>query len=192
MSIRGRNLLGLYLAMFYALSNAEEPFSLNLIMEKMAETGGHTVRFVERRELDILVDALVSKGELTFIPPGGLEKRIIEPKLETYIVNKNQLTIVTGDTQKVLQLTDFPGLRAFVEAFRASLAGDIETLRKFYKVDIAGSKEAWELTLTPLQTDMVQYVSFVTIKGAQGLVSQIKTTERNGDITLMELDRDGY
>ena len=189
MWINGKTLLGLYFVTFSILLNAAEPFDLNLIMQQMTENGGHTVRFVERRELDILDNPLESKGELTFIPPSGLKKRITEPKSEIYFVDGDLLTIVTDDQQKVLRLADFPGLRAFVEAFRASLAGDSDTLERFYKVDLSGNITDWKLTLIPLQVDMAKYVSFVIIRGAYGDVSQIETIERNGDATLMKLER---
>lgn len=189
MRINEKLLLGLCFVTFSILSDAAESFDLDLIMQQMTKSGGHTVRFVERRELDILDRPLESKGELTFIPPSSLEKRVIEPKSEIYFVDRDLLTIVTGDRHKVLQLANFPGLRAFVEAFRASLAGDSDTLQRFYKIDLKGSLIDWKLTLTPLQADMAKYVSFVIISGAYGQVSEIETIERNGDVTLMKLDR---
>ena len=189
MRINGKLLLGLCFLTFSILSDAADSFDLNLMMQQMTKSGGHTVHFVERRELDILDYPLESKGELTFIPPSSLAKRITEPKLEIYLVDGDLLTIVTGDQRKVLRLADFPGLRAFVEAFRATLAGDSDTLQRFYKVDLKGNLIDWKLTLTPLQVDMAKYVSFVIMSGAYGQVSEIETIERNGDVTVMKLNQ---
>ena len=42
-------------------------------------------------------------------------------------------------------LQDYPVLWAFVESIRSTLAGDLQSLNRFYRVELDGSERDWRL-----------------------------------------------
>ncbi len=79
-------------------------------------------------------------------------------------------------------------LRAFVESYRGTLAGDLERLRRYFELELSGPMEAWQLRLTPRNPELAEYLGAVVMRGRAGTVTSVETLEANGDRSVMTLD----
>jgi len=151
-------------------------------------------RFTERKFSAMLKAPAESSGTLVFQSPDILEKRTVEPQRESVRIEGSNVTYEGaprgGSVQKrTFSLADAPLLAALIESLRATLAGDLVTLRRHY--DVAWSAlqapKSWQLMLTPRARALRDSVSKVELRGVAGEVSAIEIVEANGDLTLMQI-----
>jgi hypothetical protein len=74
---------------------------------------------------------------------------------------------------------------AFVESIRSTLAGDLPTLERFYKVELKGDASKWRMKLQPLDQRTYQMVSEIVFVGRTNRVTSIEMREANGDHSIM-------
>src|SRR5690606_25368692 len=85
-----RGLLALALAS--ASLAAQAAFDLDQLMGELARHPGGQARFVETRTMALLDRPVRSSGEMRYTPPDRLEKRTLQPRAETLILDKDTLT----------------------------------------------------------------------------------------------------
>ena len=76
---------------------------------------------------------------------------------------------------------------SFVEAIRASLAGDVATLRRFYHVKLEGTREQWILTLRPLDHQAAEYLTSIRLNGDGNRLTAVEIQETGGDHSVMKI-----
>jgi len=166
-------------------------WGLDQLMRDLAAGGAAVVHYTEEKQLAALDIPLTTHGELRFVPPDFLERTVAGPAAERYQVRGNELLIETPEGSHAVRLGDYPPLQAFIESFRASLTGDLDTLRRFYRPDLEGSEAHWRLTLIPRLAEMAAHVKQVVITGDHGSIHRIETVARDGDTTVMRLGTSG-
>jgi hypothetical protein len=118
-----------------------------------------------------------------------LRKEYEDPQSESYEVKGENLTIEFPDgRRRDLSIDDYPVLRAFVESYRATLAGDLETLERYFSLELSGDVDAWELRLTPRLAQLADYLDAVIMRGHKSTVYSVETLEASGDRSVMMLD----
>jgi hypothetical protein len=130
---------------------------------------------------------LKTQGILRFIPPTGLEKHVTAPHDERYIIEGDRVFFEskTKGTNRTLSLQDYPALRAFIEAFRSTLANDVITLRRFFSVTLQGEPRRWVLNLRPLDKAVQEMVTSIQFSGEGEQVSSIEILAPDGDRSVM-------
>jgi outer membrane lipoprotein-sorting protein len=174
--------------------DAGKPAALDLkqLMTDLGQVKIAKARFVERKYLNVLKEPLEFSGTLVYTAPSRLEKNTLLPKPESLLVEENKLTIERADGQRrTLMLQDYPEIWAFVESIRATLAGDLQTLSRFYQVSLEGDIEHWQLSLKPSEQKMRAMVSLVKISGNKNWVDSIEIQEADGDHSIMTVLKDG-
>lgn len=168
------------------LSNTLTLPELMRALSAVNETGG---RFTERKYLSILNEPLTLQGRVHYRAPDYVRKEFDDPDSENFEVRGDELTIEFPDgRRRDLSIDEHPVLRAFVESYRATLAGDEDTLKRYFLVELAGSMNAWELRLTPRQAELADYLSAVIMRGRNSTVDSVETLEASGDRSIMTLD----
>lgn len=178
--------------------HAEEPgkaaaWTIDELMHDLSQVKKSRATFVERKYLNILKTPLEYSGTLSFDAPAHLEKHTLLPRPESLVLDQNTLVVQNGGThqKRTLSLQDYPVIWAFVESFRATLAGDITTLDRFYHVTLEGRPEQWLLILRPVDAQMKNLVNEIRISGSLEQISTIETRESGGDRTVMSISKDG-
>src|SRR5262249_30270888 len=145
------------------------------LMAELRQVKSARGRFVERKQLAVLSAPIELSGTLLYAAPGRLEKHTLRPRPESMILDGDTLTIerVEGGPRSTFPLQEFPVLRAFVESMRSTLAGDLETLRRFYEVGLSGSESRWRLVLRPVEPKMRELVLEIRIEGERDWVSSV-------------------
>jgi hypothetical protein len=157
------------------------------LLESLAKNRQAEVRFEETTSSNLLTEPLKTQGILRFIPPTGLEKHITAPHDERYLVEGDTVRFESKSKGKnrTLSLQDYPALRAFVEAFRSTLANDVITLRRFYRVTLQGEPRRWVLILRPLDNAVQDLVEYIRFSGEQEQISRIEILAADGERSVM-------
>jgi hypothetical protein len=162
-------------------------WNVEQLIESLAKNRQAEVRFEETAFSNLLTQPLKTQGILRFTPPTGLEKHITAPHDERYLVEGDTVLFEskTKDTNRTLSLHDYPALRAFIEAFRSTLANDVITLKRFYSVTLQGEPQRWVLILRPLDKAVQELVESIRISGEREHVGSIEIKAPDGDRSVM-------
>jgi hypothetical protein len=162
-------------------------WNVDLLIESLAKNRPAEVRFEETAFSHLLTQPLKTQGLLRFTPPAGLEKHITAPHDERYLVEGDTVLFEskTKGTKRTLSLHDYPVLRAFIEAFRSTLANDVVTLRRFYSVTLQGESRRWVLILRPLDKAVQELVESIRFSGEREHVGSIEIQAPDGDRSVM-------
>ena len=182
-------LLGLALLAWALAAPAAAPWTLDRLMQGLAQTRSARASFVEKKTVAVLERPLVSSGELSFTAPDKLEKRTLRPKPELLRLQGETLTLERAGRSTVLDLRSYPEAAAFVESIRGTLAGDRRALEALYRLQLEGSESSWVLTLTPIDPAMRVLVERIRIAGRGAELSVIEIRQANGDGSLMSVQR---
>ncbi len=168
-------------------SAASTEWGLPQLMRGMAQVQRSQGKFKERKYLSVLIAPLDSSGTLSFVAPDHLEKHTLKPKVETLMLDQGVLTIDSKarNIKRTLVLQEYPAVWAFVESIRSTLAGDLPTLQRFYKIKFKGTAEKWSMQLRPLEQTTRRVVSEIVISGRGNRVTHVETYEANGDHSVM-------
>ena len=163
------------------------------LMRELAQVKTANARFLERRHLGILTAPLDSSGTLVYIAPDRLEKHTLRPRPESLVLERNELTVESKERnqRRTLVLQDYPVIWAFVESIRATLAGDLPALSRFYQVGLDGGERRWRLSLIPSDPRLQDVVSEIRISGDRNWINAIEMIETGGDRSELTIIRDG-
>lgn len=182
-------LLALWLPWSAHADGAREAWGLRELMTALSQVRASRADFEEKKTLHVLNAPLVLRGSLSYAAPDTLEKHVRSPYDERYVVTGDALWVEKGGAgaRRRFALPDYPKLAAFVESFRATLAGDLPVLEHYYRVRLRGDAARWSLELRPREADMLKRIRRIDIAGGGNRVTRIHVLETNGDASLMIL-----
>src|SRR5690349_9271240 len=142
-------------------------WDLARLMQELAAVKSSKGRFVERRYVGILTSPLESSGTLLYVAPDRLEKRTLSPRLESVLLERDQLTIETEQPKRrrTIRLDEYPAVGVFVESIRSTLAGDLAALKRVFEIVLEGEEREWRMVLRPTDPNMRELVSEIRIGG---------------------------
>jgi outer membrane lipoprotein-sorting protein len=163
------------------------PFGLEQLMAELRQVKSATGRFVERKELHMLDKPVEASGTLIYLAPDQMQKITISPSWERLAVRQSTLTIEQDGKSRSFTLADRPEIGAFVESIRATLAGDLATLERFYTVTLTGDAADWRLSLVPKERKLQELVKDIRISGSGRSIRTVETEEADGDRSVMRI-----
>lgn len=187
-------LLSLLLCLIFVAAHAEaepsatqEEWGLPQLMQRLAQAKASQGTFVERKFLSVLNRPIEMSGTLQFRAPDHLEKHTLVPRIESLVLDQGTLTIDSRarNIKRTLVLQEYPAVWAFVESIRSTLAGDLPTLQRFYKISLRGDAANWQMQLLPVEQKTREVVREIIIAGQGSRVTGIETRESNGDHSTM-------
>jgi outer membrane lipoprotein-sorting protein len=171
---------------------APPPWGLPQLMQGLAQVHAASARFMQRETLKMLTAPLMSAGTLTYVAPDYLRKITTSPAPENFVLDRDQVTIsgAPGQKTQVFLLTQDPRIGGLVEGIRATLAGDLPQLQRFYTVQLTGTAASWQLLLRPKDAGLAQFVTWIIILGHRNHLQSIDTASGNGDHSEMGITED--
>ena len=166
---------------------AHAAFDLDMLMTQLSEHPGGRVDFVEKRYAALLDKPVISKGEMTYVPTDRLEKRTIEPKAETMILDGDALTLERGQRKLSLQISSRPEIRAFVDSIRSTISGNRQAIEKNYAMQLSGQLEDWKLVLWPTDPKIGAFLKRMTVSGNGRQIREIEYLQADDDRTVIYL-----
>lgn len=184
-----RFVLALALAASSLTCAPAEPFGLPELMRALAAVPSAEARFTEVRRLEVLSAPLELRGTLRYVRPDRLERRVRAPYEETIRIESDRVTVENPSRglHRSYPLASLPAAYALVESLRATLAGDVAALERHYRLELAGSREAWRLTLTPREASVAALLTQVRLHGTQARLTRIEYDEGPGERTVITL-----
>ncbi len=175
-----------------AQAESKSKWDLAQLMQDLRQVKAARGRFVERRYLAILNAPLESSGTLLYVAPGRLEKHMLSPRQESLTLDGDTLLIENKETgqRRTVALQEQPVVWAFVESIRSTLAGDLQTLNRFYEVSLEGDASQWRLRLKPTEPRMREVASEIRVSGNSNWVGVIEILDAGGDRSVMTIIRD--
>jgi len=175
-------------------AQGEQPSSewtVDQVVASLKEGRESAVAFEEKTYSSLLTKPLVARGVLRFTPPSRLEKDVLEPSHERYVVEGDLVTFESERKQvkRTISLEDYPGLRGFVEAFRAGVTGDAALLKRLYETALDGHRRQWVLQLRPRDQAGKAMLDSIQFSGSEGRILSITIRLPDGDRSVMTLSR---
>lgn len=166
-------------------------WNLQVLMTALRQVRSSTARFVETKYLHLLNQAQRSSGRLIYVAPDRLQKETTEPEPARLTINGDRLTIERqGERTREISLHDYSEIGALVESVRATLAGDLPALTRYFTTTLEGNANAWTLTLMPREPRLREMVATIRIQGERTAIRDVQTLEADGDRTDMTVTPD--
>jgi hypothetical protein len=89
--------------------------------------------------------------------------------------------------RRTIPASQFPGVAALVGGLRDTLGGNVDALRRMFKVVIQGDQARWQMDLLPSTTTSAELVNRITLRGRDDQVLEVETLQADGDRSLMVL-----
>jgi hypothetical protein len=133
----------------------------------------------------LLKAPLQSSGTLRYVAPDYLRKTVLSPLREDFVLQNDTVTLTADGQTHRFALDQAPPLAGLVEGVRATLAGDERTLRAYYRIDLSGGPQGWQLLLRPRDPASARILSWLSIRGSGARVTEIDSGGAQGDLTRM-------
>jgi hypothetical protein len=175
-------------------SQTEPPsdeWTVEQVVASLKEGRESSVPFEEETYSSLLTKPIIARGALRFTPPSRLEKDVLEPSHERYVVEGDLVTFESERNQvkRTILLDDYPALRGFVEAFRACVTGDAALLKRLYETALDGNRRQWVLQLRPRDPTARTMLDSIHIAGSESRIRSITVRRPDGDRSVMTLSR---
>ncbi|SPP64781.1 LolA-related protein [Nitrospira lenta] len=165
------------------------PWTVDGLVALLKEQREPSMAFEEATYSSLLTEPLIVKGQLRFTPPATMEKAITQPFRERYVIEGDRVLFESErkGIKRTISLEDYPALRSFVDAFRASFTGDAARLQKVYEATLEGTRRQWTLLLRPREQAGRSMVDYILFTGSEGRVATIAIRSPDGDRSVMTL-----
>ena len=146
--------------------------------------------YAEVRFSGLLDRPLVLHGELEYLGPGQLGKRVDAPYKEQTKVANGEASVQRGSrAPRTFSLGQAPELEGFLRGFAALLGGDAAALARDFTLAASGSTDAWQLVLKPRDVRLARRVTAITVDGSGSTPLCFRTREADGDLSVLLVDR---
>jgi hypothetical protein len=168
-----------------SLAGAAEPDAVQLVSALKRELPARTP-YTEVRFAAMLDRPLVVRGELEYLGPGKLGKRVDTPYKETTTIAGGQVSVRRGEgTPRQISLGQIPELEGFLRGFSALLGGDAAALARDFELETRGDATRWHLTLTPKDARLKRRVAAIEVDGAAAGARCFAIVDADGDANIM-------
>lgn len=171
---------------------AQERWGLPQLMASLAQVRSASGQFIERKTMRMLTEPLMLSGRLAYVAPSHVEKITLAPTPERLVMDGDRVTIVSGTNQEThtFSVNQDPQIGGLVEGIRATLAGDLSTLDRFYTLRLGGTSTAWDLQLVPKNGDLARFIKSIDFRGSGNRIQTIDTEDADGDRSDMTIVED--
>lgn len=167
------------------MATGAQAFDLRQLDRQLSEPQVIRGDFIQQKQLRALPQPLTSHGHFVLAPELGLLWLLRQPLQQDYRITdagvalRHSGTWETTDTQRAAAEHN--------RLFLAVLRGDSSALERDFTLQLTGSAEAWQLTLTPRSRLLQQIFTGILISGG-ATVERVELQETQGDSTLLILE----
>ncbi|GJL82805.1 MAG: hypothetical protein DHS20C01_24390 [marine bacterium B5-7] len=177
------------------LSATADDWDFDDLMAALSEHSSFSADFNEERSSFFLSRPLKLSGHIIFDSNDRMEKIVTEPFSERIIIDEEAVVIhrtnedgkneATHTTR--YSLAKYPFLSKAIKAVSNVFSGQRELLEELYHWQLSGEREAWELVLEPRDEDLAEFITSISVRGTDGVITYIHSLEADGDESSMQL-----
>jgi hypothetical protein len=176
-------LAALLLATATAWAASPDAVDAGWILSKLARPAPMHTSFVEVRGSALLKAPLRIEGEYQRPDADTLVREVRAPYVETTTIRAGEVAIARGSkASRKFSLSRAPELQGLQASFGALLAGDRAMLERYYRIDAAGTRQQWTLTLAPKDAALAAKVRDITLHGRGAELRCIETRPVKGEL----------
>lgn len=176
-----------FFALFANTVMADPESAITTVFEELAKHSQSDVHYRDEKHIQLLDQTMIETGILRYRKPDTLIREQHTPEQQRFEIIKNSLSIINDGSTRTIPLDKAPALRAMAESFRATLSGDLPRLRKYYDLKFSGTFDRWNLILRPRDSDVMNYISTISITGGKEKIKRYEIHETEGDWSMMTL-----
>lgn len=145
--------------------------------------------YTEVRFSGLLDRPLILRGELEYLGPGQLGKRVQSPYREDTRIADGSATVQRGErAPRTFALGQAPELEGFLRGFSALLGGDAEALARDFEISARSDRGQWRLLLKPRDSRLARRVSALEVDGQANTARCFRTRDADGDVNVLLVD----
>ncbi len=145
--------------------------------------------YTEVRFSRLLDRPLILRGELEYLGPAQLGKRVDTPYREQTTIANGEASVRRGErAPRTFSLSQAPELEGFLRGFAALLGGDVATLARDFELVASGDTANWQLILTPRDRRLARRISTIEVDGAAQTPRCFRTRDADGDVSVLLVD----
>ncbi len=168
--------------------NAAEIDPLALVSGLKRDLPARTA-YVEVRFSHMYDRALVAHGELEYLGPGKLGKRVDKPYEETTTIADGQVTVQRGKRKpRQISLDRVPELEGFLRGFSALLGGDAKALEHDFDLSSSGDQAHWQLMLSPKDKRLKKRIDALRVDGAGDKARCFSIIDADADVSILMVE----
>lgn len=138
----------------------------------------------------LLERPLILRGELEYLGPDRLAKRVDTPYREQVRVADGEASVQRGDRPaRTFPLGQAPELEGFLRGFAALLGGDAATLTRDFTLVAQGTPARWQLVLKPRDERLARRIGEIAVFGEASTPLCFRTREGDGDASVLLVER---
>ncbi|HEX4506690.1 MAG TPA: outer membrane lipoprotein carrier protein LolA [Alphaproteobacteria bacterium] len=166
-------------------------WSLDALMAGLRQVREASAHFTELKTVHMLTRPIQATGMLKYVAPDKLEKITLTPAPETIRLDGSILTGTRADGEDFsIDIGSHTEIAALVEGIRSTLAGDLPTLQRYYRMAFTGGQDHWQIDLVPKDPWVREKIDRIRILGAGTVISNIVVDEKDGDRSEMAVTPD--
>lgn len=175
-----------------ASQNKQSEWSTATLMELLGGVQAADLTFTEQRTSTFLFDEIKLTGKMTYRAPDQIEKFVETPFVENIRINGDQISIEKvsnrgKSTTRTYSLAASEALRTTVESIRATLSGNLDSLKHNYDVEMTGDISDWSVELTPKSTEVRGLIERIAVSGSDSKIRVIEIHDSDGDQSRLTL-----
>lgn len=169
--------------------SAAEPDAAALV-SALARPAPARTPYTEVRFASMLDRPLILHGELEYLGPGKLGKRVDTPYQEATTIDGSDVAIKRGSGDvRHYSLNQAPEMEGFLRGFSALLGGDAKTLAADFELKTGGdAKAVWTLNLIPRDARLRRRIMAIDVYGSGTTPRCFATSEADGDTNILLVD----
>ncbi|WP_440224886.1 LolA-related protein [Dokdonella sp. MW10] len=142
--------------------------------------------YTEVRFAQMLDRPLVVRGELEYLGPGKLGKRVDTPYKEQTTIADGQVSVQRGTRKpREIALGQVPELEGFLRGFSALLGGDAAVLAQDFTLTTRGTAQRWHLSLVPKDARLKRRVASIEVDGDDAGARCFGIVDADGDANIL-------
>jgi outer membrane lipoprotein-sorting protein len=161
--------------------------ALRARLADFAAMPGLSARFREEKHMTLLVDPIVSHGDIAFAPPDRLRRHVTDPVESLMLIRDGEMVIRDPEGTRRIDLASQPMVKIFVDGIMRLLAGDLDGLRSHYRMRFdpgdGGPAAQWSLRLEPTVSPLDGVIASLSFTGRGRALSELIVVETSGDET---------
>jgi hypothetical protein len=169
-------------------ADSAAPLTLDGLLARFRAIVGLSAKFHEEKRIALLAVPLVSDGTVHYAPPGRIARHTVTPSPSSVVLDGSTLRFGDSTSEHSIDTSASPVVRAFVDSFRAVLAGDRGALEQSFVVDFrspgspsGASRSSWELGLVPRDASLARIIREIRFAGDGVILATMRIREATGD-----------
>lgn len=163
-------------------ASAEAALNLTQLTAYLSTPQELRAHFAQERTMTGFSRTLKASGTLLISREHGILWRQNTPFVQNVVIDERGILVDDGSGLKALSSSNNPQLASFAHMLKSLFAGDLSALEQYFTLELSGTAQSWQLTLTPNHEPINLIFHNIELQGSS-YVEQVTLHDKAGDST---------